>query len=164
MVEARTPRTFSEVQLVSSSKDLLVPAFDPRRIETIYSYDEEDKPQLIISRVSIVEMPKRQLKLASSSKCKLTESNVDGSTTPNYRVEESIVEQRSIFHNFHVLSKREVRGVEVLTVVERHVGFMLTIKKVSKERLADISNEMLFYRLIGEGHPNIVDCYQSVLN
>lgn len=61
---------------------------------------------------------KCSLKLASSSKCKLAESNIDDAT-PHYILEESTVRNMSILNNFHVLQRKDIEGGEMLVAAEK---------------------------------------------
>jgi hypothetical protein len=45
-----------------------------------------------------------------------------------------------------------------------NIGFLMVIKRIDKERINEISNELLLYKLLKEGHPSIIAFYQSVQN
>jgi hypothetical protein len=51
------------------------------------------------------------------------------------------VDAPSVLENFRVLRRREVgQGLEVMVAVERNIEFIVSIKRITKDRVEDISN------------------------
>lgn len=137
--------------------------FNREHINTVYSQEDDDK--IPVRTIDLNRKPSHcELKLASSSKCRLIESNINQQSIQKFVYEESIVERRPIMGNFFVLITKKLDHHELMVAVENNIGFLLLIKRVAAERLEEISRELLLHKTLRESHPCIIALYQCVQN
>jgi hypothetical protein len=103
----------------------------------------------------------QQLKLSCSPKCKMVESNF---CSQRYIIEESLVESIPVMKNFRILRTRKHQYYDRLVVIEVNIGFLMVIKRIDKERINEISNELLLYKLIHLLLPFIRVCRTKTKN